>query len=44
MRKERLSSIALLNIEKDFEINMVQIVTDFTTKKNMRNMIFRSEK
>jgi hypothetical protein len=33
MRQERLSGIGLLNIEKDFEINMVQILTDFTAKK-----------
>ncbi len=32
MRQERLSGIALLNIEKDFEINMLQIVTDFAAK------------
>ncbi len=41
MRQERLSGIALLNIEKDLEINMVQIVTDFTAKKYVRNMIFK---
>jgi hypothetical protein len=34
MRPERLSGITLLNIEKDFEINMRQIVTDFTAKKD----------
>ncbi len=33
MREERLSGIAILNIEKDFEINMLQIVTDFAAKK-----------
>jgi hypothetical protein len=32
MRQERLSGIALLNNEKDFEINMVEIVTDFIAK------------
>jgi hypothetical protein len=32
MRQERLSGIGLLNIEKDFEINIVQIVTDFVAK------------
>jgi hypothetical protein len=40
MRQEILSCIELLNIEKDFEINTVEIVTDFAAKKDVRNMIF----
>jgi hypothetical protein len=35
IRQERLSGITLLNIGKDFEINMGPIVTDFTAKKKM---------
>ncbi len=38
--QERLSGIALLNIEKDFEINMEQILTNFIAKKDARKMIF----
>jgi len=34
MAQERLPSISLLNIEKDFEINAEQILTDFIAKKN----------
>jgi hypothetical protein len=41
MRQEKLSGIALLNTEKDFEINTVQIVTHFATEKDLRNMIFQ---
>jgi len=37
MRQERLPGIALLNIEKDLEINMVQTVTDFTAKKFLKH-------
>jgi hypothetical protein len=33
MRKERLSGIPILNIAKHFEINMMQILTDFASKK-----------
>jgi hypothetical protein len=40
MGQERLSGIALLNIEKDFEINLDQIVRDFIAKKDGRKMIF----
>ncbi len=32
MVEERLSGIALLNIERNFEINLDQIVTDFIVK------------
>jgi len=34
MAQERLPSISLLNIDKDFEINAEQILTDFIAKKN----------
>ena len=40
MREERLSGLAILNIEKDVEINMEQIVIDFIPKKQGRKMIF----
>ena len=40
MGKERLSGIALLNIERNFEINLDQIVTDFIVKKDIRKTIF----
>jgi hypothetical protein len=43
MRQERLSGTTLLNIEKDFEINVVQILTDFTARKDVRKMIFRKK-
>jgi hypothetical protein len=43
MRQERLSGIALLNIEKDFEINMVQIVTDFAAKKCEEHDFFEAK-
>jgi hypothetical protein len=43
MRQERLSGITLLNIEKDFEINLGQIVTDFTAKEDVRKMIFEAK-
>ena len=37
---QRLSGIALLNTEKDFRINIDQIVTNFIAKKYERKMIF----
>ncbi len=40
MGEERLLGIALLNIERDFEINLDQIVTDFIAKKDIRKTIF----
>ena len=40
MGQERLSSIPLLNIEKEFEINMEQILTDFIARKDTRKMSF----
>jgi hypothetical protein len=40
MGQERLSGLALLNIEKDFEINMDQLVRDFIAKKKTRKLIF----
>jgi hypothetical protein len=40
MGQERLSGIALLNIERNFEINLDQIVTDFIVKKYIRKTIF----
>ncbi|CAF3901627.1 unnamed protein product [Rotaria sordida] len=40
MGEERLSGIALLNIERNFEINLDQIVTDFIVKKDIRKTIF----
>ena len=40
MGEERLSGIALLNIERNFEINLDQIVTDFIVKKDIRKIIF----
>jgi hypothetical protein len=40
MGQERLSGIALLNIERNFEINLDQIVTDFIVKKDIRKTIF----
>jgi hypothetical protein len=38
--QDRLSGIAILNIEKDFEINIDKIVTDFVAKKDGRKIIF----
>jgi len=40
MGEERLSDIAVLNIERNFEINLDQIVTDFIVKKDIRKAIF----
>jgi hAT family C-terminal dimerisation region len=40
MGQERLLAIALLNIERNFEINLDQIVTDFIVKKDIRKIIF----
>ncbi len=40
MGEERLSGIALLNIERNIEINFDQIVTDFIVKKDIRKTIF----
>ena len=40
MGQERLSGIALLNIEKNVEINMEQILTDFIAQKDSRKTIF----
>ncbi len=40
MGEERLSGIALLDIERDFEINLDKIVTDFIVKKDGRKIIF----
>jgi len=40
MGEERLSGIALLNIERNFEINLDEIVTDFIVKKDIRKTIF----
>jgi hypothetical protein len=40
MVQERLSGIALLNIERNFEINLDQIVSDFIVKKDIRKTIF----
>jgi hypothetical protein len=40
MGQERLLGIAFLNIEKDLEIAMEQIVRDFTPKKDARKIIF----
>jgi hypothetical protein len=42
MGEERLSGIALLNIERNFEINLDQIVTDFIVNK-YENLGFKSE-
>ena len=39
MGEERLSGIALLNIERNFEINLDQIVTDFIVKKDIRKIL-----
>ena len=39
MGEERLSGIALLNIERNFEINLDQIVTDFIVKKDIKKTI-----
>jgi len=39
MRQERLAGVALLNIEKEFEINMEQIVTYLIARKDSRKMI-----
>jgi hypothetical protein len=44
MGQERLSGIAALNLEKDFEINIERILTDFITKKKyVRKIIFYSK-
>ncbi len=40
MGEERLSGIALLNIERNFEINLDQIVTDFIVKKRYKENNF----
>jgi len=40
MGEERLSGMALLNIERNFEINIDQIVSDFIVKKDERKTIF----
>ena len=40
MGEERLSGLALLNIERDFEIDINQIVTDFIVRKDGRKLIF----
>jgi hypothetical protein len=40
MGEERLSGIALLNIERNFEINLDQIVTDFIVKKDIKKTKF----
>lgn len=40
MEQKRLSGIALLNIEKEFDINMDQIVTDSIARKVARKLIF----
>ena len=40
MGEESLSGIALLNIERNFEINLHEIVTDFIVKKDIRKTIF----
>jgi len=40
MGQERLSGIALFNIEKNVEINMEQILTDFIAQKDSRKTIF----
>ncbi len=40
MGEERLSGIALLNIERNFEINLDEIVTDFIVKKDIKKTIF----
>lgn len=37
MREERLSGIALLNIERNFETNLDQIVTDYCKKRYKEN-------
>ncbi|CAF0940276.1 unnamed protein product [Adineta steineri] len=38
--QERLSSLALINIEKDYQIDIDTIVTDFISKKDERKKIF----
>ena len=40
MGQERLLGLALLNIEKDFEINMEEILVNFIAKKDTRKLIF----
>jgi hypothetical protein len=37
--KERLSGFGLLNVEKDFEINIERIVTDLIARKDARKPI-----
>jgi len=39
MGQKKLSGIVLLNIEKDFGINLDQIVTNFSANQNERKMI-----
>ncbi len=41
MGEERLLGIALLNIERNFEINLDQIVTDFIVKTDIKKTIFK---
>ena len=38
--QERLSSLALINIEKDYQIDTDEIATDFVSKKDERKRIF----
>ena len=40
MAEKRLSGIALLNIERNFEINLDQTVTDFIVKKRYKENNF----
>jgi hypothetical protein len=42
-RQDRLSGIGLLNIEKDFEVNTVQMVTDFVAKKRCEKHAFSKQ-
>jgi hypothetical protein len=41
MEEERLWDITLLYIERNFEINLDQIVTDFIVKKDIRKTVFK---
>jgi hypothetical protein len=38
--QERLTCLALINIEKDFEIDIDAIASDFVSKKDERKRIF----
>ncbi len=40
MGQGRLSSMAILNIERDFKIDMNKIVKEFITETDSRKLIF----